>query len=358
MPFQRLRSWFSGKKDEEGANPGELHENQMEKGVDAVATTPESREIDAIENDIRKRFIGCFLGLAIGDAKGMPAESKDAASAKEIADCFDYLPGYLPAGSYTDDTHQSIMVAETLTESGEFSKKAFLDKLMKSELHRGIGPTSFTVLQKFAGGHQLEDIGVDSNTNGSAMRVAPLALLYHHDLDALREQTIKSSEVTHKGTVAIAGALSVAFAVAYMLNHYQEKFDKTRFTSELVDFIKPYSAELADSFKEENALYERYGCHVLESVPHAIRIFMSDPYDFEKAIQNAIAGGGDADTIASMVGAISGTFNGLDKIPQQWIDRLENSPKGRDYIRTLAEKLYEMNKDGRKNRPKQESAQP
>lgn len=355
MNFSRLKSLFTGKKNDSGQEADVTSEStQAAHEKPEVQNIDEAKEIQRIEDEIRTRFLGCFLGLAIGDAKGMPAESKDAASAKEIADCFHYLPGYLPAGSYTDDTHQSIMVAETLVEKGEFSKKAFIEKLMKSELHRGIGPTSLAVIQKFSIGHPLEDIGVDSNTNGSAMRVAPLALLYHHDLDALREQTVKSSEVTHKGPMAIAGALSVAFAVAYMLNHHQEKFDKTQFTKELVDFVEPYSAELADSFKEENALYERYGCHVLESVPHAIRIFMSDPYDFEKAVQNAIAGGGDADTIASIVGAISGTFNGLDKIPQQWIEKLENSPKGRDYIKKLAEELYKMNKQRRKGSSTQE----
>jgi poly(ADP-ribose) glycohydrolase ARH3 len=75
---------------------------------------------------------------------------------------------------------------------------------------------------------------------------------------------------------------------------------------------------------------------------------MRDPYDFEKAIREAIRGGGDTDTIASIVGALSGAFNGLEAIPAQWVEQLENSPKGRDYIKQIANQLYELSEQKRK----------
>jgi len=207
------------------------------------------------------------------------------------------------------------------------------------DVNRGYGPTTMKVVLRYLGGIPYDKAGLPSPGNGPSMRVAPLALLYHYDLDLLREYTRASARVTHTAPEAIAGAMTVSFSIAYMLNHFKEKFDKARFLNELINFIQNESPELAEALKDNAELMKREGCRVLETVPHAIRIFLQDPYDFERAISQAIRGGGDADTIAAIVGAISGAFNGLDKIPQLWIERLENSPKGRDYIKKLANDL-------------------
>jgi len=52
----------------------------------------------------------------------------------------------------------------------------------------------------------------------------------------------------------------------------------------------------------------------------------------------AISLGGDTDTIASMAGAISGAYLGIEAIPQDWKAKLEN----RGYIETLAERLWQI----------------
>ena len=49
--------------------------------------------------------------------------------------------------------------------------------------------------------------------------------------------------------------------------------------------------------------------------------------------------GGDTDTIGAMTGAIAGALHSDEAIPAEWYDGLENSAKGRDYIRQLAVRL-------------------
>jgi len=305
---------------------------------------PPDPEIEQIEAEMRTRFLGCMIGLAIGDAKGMPAESKSVEYGEYVANTFDYLRGYLPAGHFTDDTHHATFLAESLLEMKNFDAKDFLDKLSHMDMNRGYGPTTLQAILRYVGGMPAGEAGLESPGNGPSMRIAPLALLYHFDTDLMRKFVKESANTTHTMPEAIGGALAVSFSVAYMLNHYGEKLDKAKFLKELIDFVRPESPELADALKDDADLMERQGCRVLESVPHAIKAFLSDPYDFEKAVSQAIRGGGDADTIAAIVGAISGAFNGLDKIPQQWIERLENSPKGRDYLRKIALELYELSK--------------
>ena len=51
----------------------------------------------------------------------------------------------------------------------------------------------------------------------------------------------------------------------------------------------------------------------------------------------AISLGGDTDTIASMAGAISGAYLGVDALLAEWLSRLEN----RDFLFHLAESLWQ-----------------
>lgn len=52
----------------------------------------------------------------------------------------------------------------------------------------------------------------------------------------------------------------------------------------------------------------------------------------------AISLGDDTDTIASMTGVISGAWLGIEAIPEEWMEKLEN----RDYIEGLAFRLWEI----------------
>lgn len=84
----------------------------------------------------------------------------------------------------------------------------------------------------------------------------------------------------------------------------------------------------------------------LYSVPTSIYCFLKSQKaikgidsenPFRRAIEYAISLGGDADTIASMAGAISGAFHGENVIPSNLIKHLEFHEE----ITLLADKLYE-----------------
>jgi ADP-ribosylglycohydrolase len=46
----------------------------------------------------------------------------------------------------------------------------------------------------------------------------------------------------------------------------------------------------------------------------------------------------DRDTVAAMVSGLSGAYLGIDAIPDEWIEKLEN----KSYIQELAENLYDL----------------
>ncbi|MBC7130235.1 ADP-ribosylglycohydrolase family protein [Candidatus Bathyarchaeota archaeon] len=80
------------------------------------------------------------------------------------------------------------------------------------------------------------------------------------------------------------------------------------------------------------------GVEAFNSVPTAIYCFLRKYESFRETMVYAISLGGDTDTIASMTGAISGAYHGVNAIPKEWLEKLER----KDYIKRLAEELWKL----------------
>ena len=66
----------------------------------------------------RERFEGCLLGLAIGDALGMPVENWPRGRFEPVTGMRAGGPFGRPAGAWTDDTAMALCLAESLLEVG------------------------------------------------------------------------------------------------------------------------------------------------------------------------------------------------------------------------------------------------
>jgi len=175
------------------------------------------------------------------------------------------------------------------------------------------------------------------------MRVAPVGLLFRDDRQRLREQARLSALPTHVHPLGIEGAQLLALAVA--LCSAARPFDRAGIFAEL---IAACESETFRSKIEEAARVRTpddlagLGNEITapNSVPTAIASFALTPESFEQTVGNAIFLGGDTDTIAAMAGALSGAYLGASRLPGRLVSLLENSSKGRDYIRQLAGQLY------------------
>jgi hypothetical protein len=67
-----------------------------------------------------------------------------------------------------------------------------------------------------------------------------------------------------------------------------------------------------------------------EAVPVALDTFLRHPASSPEAIRSAIGLGGDLDTLASMVGALSGAYLGEEAIPEEWGAKREDAPRLRN----------------------------
>lgn len=298
---------------------------------------------------LEDRFEGCLLGLAVGDALGGKFEAQAADAIRARFPTADSLIAYPQEEIwYTDDTQMAIGVSEALIERAEIFEDVLCRKFVANyHPSRGYGRGARAVLAAMEEGHEYRRVAErhfpgGSFGNGAAMRVAPVGLVFRDDRQRLREQARLSALPTHLHPLGIEGAQLLAVAVA--LCSSMNEFDRGGFFAELLractlrEYRSQIEAAAAVRAPEDLA---RLGNRIeaLHSVPTAIASFALSPESYEATICNVIFLGGDTDTLAAMAGALSGAYVGAGRLPGHLVGLLENSPKGRDYIKLLSEQL-------------------
>lgn len=309
----------------------------------------------------RERALGAFFGLAIGDALGMPTESL---SREQVLERYggliaDFLPAAadhpvaagLPAGAVTDDTEQSVLVARLLVEGGgRITPGVLADALAtwaSDAERRGrsglLGPSTRRALDALAAGEPVERAGRFGTTNGAAMRIVPLALATPaDDLDALVGAVHEVSLATHNTGPAIAAAAAIAAAVsagvagadldaalgrgveaarrAAPLGHFVAGADVATRCEWAMDLVAGCDPEqvvsLVDTLVGTSLAAQ-------ESVPAAFALAAAlggAPFD---AVRRAASLGGDADTIAALLGALCGSCAGVHAFPPAACETVE-----------------------------------
>jgi len=188
------------------------------------------------------------------------------------------------------------------------------------------------------------------------MRVSPVGLFYHHDLDKIQEEAISQANITHVHPLGQWGAVMQACSVGSAVNQNPKgPFKKEQMVTNLrevlwrgqIEYMKALN-KIEEMFAQGKKLEARQvvrslgnGVEALFSVPSACYIAITYSPDFCDAIRAAISLGGDTDTIAGMVGAIVGAHVGEKGLPPEWIEQLEDGPRGRSFAKSLADRLFE-----------------
>jgi ADP-ribosylglycohydrolase len=172
------------------------------------------------------RVIGCFKGMAAGDAIAKQTETLTRADVHKwypggITGFHgrpgDVIPRYLGKryqwriGETTDDTEQTIAVARAILREGDASHEAIGKELLqcKKSVHPGVSMWSFLQLGDPA------HIASESDGCGAAMRAAPVGVIFPPTrLDRLIRGAYECAIPTHGGQLAICAAAAVACAVS------------------------------------------------------------------------------------------------------------------------------------------------
>ncbi len=299
-------------------------------------------------------FIGACLGAFIGDSLGMGVEGWPAwAIEREYGLLSDMVPGRFPPGHYTDDTEMMISLLESLVAEERLDPGAVAARFLANfHPERGYGGRIYGIMDRLTNGASWDQVGTDSFGNGSAMRVAPIGIMFYDDLDQLKEAAVVQASITHRHPEALAGAVIQAGAVALAVRAGLEGrgLDSESFITDLADLSRNLdsvsAARLLDLINIEPGpipdlilqLRDLYLCDVraIEAVPPAVGSFLLTD-SFASAVTLAVNLGGDTDTIGCMAGAIAGARYGQKDFPASWVEPLENGQLGRDFLISLCQ---------------------
>lgn len=323
------------------------------------------------------RARGALVGLAIGDALGMPTQML---SRKRIRELIGELDGFVPApveneissgtqaGRVTDDTDQAVILGHLLIEGNgrvhadEFARRllAWQETMVQIGSADLLGPSTRRALEAFQRGVPAEQTGRWGDTNGAAMRVTPIGIALTCDpLDRFVDVVADTNRATHDTTVANAGASAVAAAVSAGIDgadleqaavigieaarrggqcgHYVSGADVAARTAWARAAVRDTDGDPLE------LVYTLIGTGVAtqESVPAAFAIASLYPSDPWKACVAAASLGGDSDTVAAMAGAILGACNGLSAFPEHAVGTLVSAnPALR--LEDLADQLLDL----------------
>ena len=309
---------------------------------------------DILRDKFRGAILGCFLGDAFGS--GFEGMGPDRARFHMSNLSKKFLR------NYTDDTDMTLALTESIIQSGKIDPEDIAKQFsLNCDLTRGYAIGTIKAVQALRTGlkwHQVAQIVFKEGSfgNGAAMRVSPVGLFYHHDLDRLQEAAIQQANITHIHPLGQWGAVMQAASVGLaVIQSPKEPFRKEEIIIHLrevlwqgpIEYIKTLN-KIEEMLNKGRRLEAKEivrslgnGVEALFSVPSACFIAVTYSPDFCDAIRAAISLGGDTDTIAGMVGAIVGAHVGEKGLPIEWIGQLEDGPRGRSFARDVADRLSE-----------------
>jgi ADP-ribosylglycohydrolase len=318
-----------------------------------------------------ERVIGCFKGLATGDAIGKQTETLT------LADIHQWYPGGITGfhgrpgdaiprylgkryqwriGETTDDTEQTMAVARAILREGDAGHEAIGKELLQCQksVHPGVSLWSFL---------QLGDparIALEGDGCGAAMRVAPVGVIFPPDrLDRLIRGAYECAIPTHGGQLAICAAAAVACAVsaaiegapatevmaaAVMASQKAEAFRPSKRASTIgASLEKIYSDLRTRKRLVAGEIAEQYCPDKTENIiPVAISLALITESAEETALVAANIGG-DSDSVASIGGAIAGALC-PERVNEGWFE-VVSSVNG-DAILEIAASLAAMRTRG------------
>ncbi len=326
-----------------------------------------------------ERAHGMLAGVAVGDALGMPSEFLTPETIREwygggITDLRTADPRHphhrLPAGSITDDTDHTLLLAELLLADCQIEPLRLAGRLLEWGSsprvleNRFVGPSTLKTLAALKDGAALHDVPRGGTSSGAAMRTAALAIALA-DRDSLAEQVVASCAVSHYTRTAIAGAMAMAFALSAALEPgatgasvaAAAQVGATRgrehgawsWAAPLerrIDHVLEWTSTLPEERVLDN-LFELIGVDMYgeQLVPDAIALMLLAHGDPDRAMIMAANLGGDSDTLASMTGSLCGALKGVQAIDAGWLERVE-AVNGLD-LGALAARLVAFRARGR-----------
>ena len=300
-------------------------------------------------------IIHSLLGTALGDSLGLPSEGM---SRRRIAKRWRgpleqrFLFGY---GMLSDDTEHTILASQSLFVcDGDpiVFQKRLASKLRWwfAGLPAGIGLATAKSIIKLWIGFPPGRNGVYSAGNGPVMRAPILGVYFAKDSERRADFVKASTLLTHTDPKATEAAMMAAECAAFATHgEFRNEVILARMKEVAVspEWSQPIQqieisldqGASVKQFADEMGFSKGVSGYAVHTMTMVLFIWLKHRGDFSTIIREAIACGGDTDSVAAIAGGIAGAeteaFNPL------WLAIMIDMPYSINYITTLGSTLAE-----------------
>lgn len=324
----------------------------------------------------RDRFVGCIIGQCLGDALGFPMEGYPTGACQRYVRDFLGVNGPVltsrtgyPIGQYTDDSQLARELLQSYASRGSFEPEDYATRIaaiFQENRIVGRGHATDRAARRLASGVPWQEAGTPypSAGNGSAMRAAPIGLLFYDQSDDLILAAHDQGRITHTDPRCSAGSVAIAGCVALALTR---ELNTEEWLKQLAEWVAVYDKDfgryilklhewLLLSPRDAVGPISKCGIEpgyrdswqgispfVIGSVLWSLYAFFRNTGDYMDTIRTSIAVGGDVDSTAAMAGAISGAYLGNQDLPNE-LTRLINDRGtwGYSALVNLAGQVYQL----------------
>lgn len=294
------------------------------------------------------------LGLAIGDALGVPVEFKKRSilQVDPVTDLQEFGSHYQPMGTWSDDTSMTLATVDSLKNGIDLPDlmQRFDSWYRNAKYTAGntvfdVGIATSHALNRFRQGIAPVKCGGTNewdNENGSLMRILPAAVYCR---EKMKKASIAQklafiddvSSLTHAHRRSQIGCEIYAFLVWVILKApakdairaglkqakawYEENPD-----SEAAAYSRLFASNFADLPEDEI----NSSGYVVSTLEAAVWCLLNSN-SYEECVLKAVNLGDDTDTVGAVAGGLAGLLYGKAGIPEKWLEKLRR----REYIEEL-----------------------
>jgi ADP-ribosyl-[dinitrogen reductase] hydrolase len=291
--------------------------------------------------DLPSRARGALLGVAVGNALGVPTEFLE--SAEQIAQRFpggvrEILRADTQDSPYDDDLALTVILGEELLEPEvDLRRLAHRWAAWAEEDGRGIGVWTRTALEHIRIHDSPPASCAGQAGNGTISRCLPMALKAFRQPANLVSGTYHTAILTHPDERSAWGAVAVNVAAACFLAGRRD------FIGDVIEVLRENTApsvlleavrRVPRERREELPVSGDDPGYVVHGVEIALWFAYHEP-DLERGLVWLANAGGDTDTNAAAAGGLMGARDGERAVPERWVQALPDVER----LRRLATRL-------------------
>ena len=295
---------------------------------------------------MKSSVYGAIYGALVADAFALGGHW--VYESDEIKEKFPKLDGFYDpmtdyhgskkAGEFTHYGDQCMWLLESISLEKELSLASFSSRWKEymQEYAGYIDGASQTTLDNLKAGKSAIEAGSSSQDLSVVGRIAPLALLYCDDQKAFEDRAVLQTKMTHDSRESIMAARFFSQLLYLVLQGYTPKNSILAMLEESDDEMLKNWMKTALASTEHDTIEAikscGQSCNVNGACPSALHLILKYENNYPEAMRQNVYAGGDSAARGMVAGMILGAYNGLSKIPQQWIETLASKNRIEEYI--------------------------